>query len=60
LRPVYLGDDLFACQPIAAMVKDNGGDFIFTAKECEWLSESAQRWRSVNGGQDRYQIRRRV
>jgi hypothetical protein len=24
LRPVYLGDDLFACQPIAAMVKDNG------------------------------------
>src|ERR1700726_2216768 len=33
LRPIYLGDDLFACQPIAAMVKDNGGDFIFTAKE---------------------------
>jgi len=33
LRPVYLGDDLFACQPIATMVKDNGGDFIFTAKE---------------------------
>jgi hypothetical protein len=33
LRPVYLGDDLFACQPIAAMVKDNGGDFIFTCKE---------------------------
>jgi hypothetical protein len=33
LRPVYLGDDLFACKPIAAMVKDNGGDFIFTAKK---------------------------
>jgi hypothetical protein len=33
LRPISLGDDLFACQPIAAMVKDNGGDFIFTAKE---------------------------
>jgi hypothetical protein len=33
LRPVFLGDDLFACQPTAAMVKDNGGDFIFTAKE---------------------------
>jgi hypothetical protein len=33
LRPIYLGDDLFACQPGAAMVKDNGGDFIFTAKE---------------------------
>ena len=27
---------------------------------CEWLSESAQRWRSVIGGQDRFQIRRRV
>ena len=33
LRPVYLGDDLFACQPIAAMVQDGGGDFIFTCKE---------------------------
>jgi hypothetical protein len=33
LRPVYLGDDLFACQPIASMVKDGGGDFIFTCKE---------------------------
>ena len=32
-RPVYLGDDLFACQPIAAMVKDQGGDFIFTCKQ---------------------------
>src|SRR5438105_4796168 len=33
LRPVYLGDDLFACQPVAKMVTDKGGDFIFTAKE---------------------------
>ena len=33
LRPVYLGDDLFACQPVAKMVADNGGDFIFTCKE---------------------------
>ena len=33
LRPVYLGDDLFACQPIAAMVKEKGGDFIFTCKQ---------------------------
>ena len=30
-RPVYLGDDIFACQPIAKML--NGDDFIFTAKE---------------------------
>lgn len=33
LRPVYLGDDLFACQPIASMATDSGGDFIFTCKE---------------------------
>jgi hypothetical protein len=33
LRPVYLGDDLFACQPIASMVKEGGGDFLFTCKE---------------------------
>ncbi len=32
LRPVYLGDDLFACQPIAKMLADSGDDFIFTAK----------------------------
>ena len=32
LRPVYLGDDLFACQPVAAMIRDKGGDFIFTCK----------------------------
>jgi hypothetical protein len=33
LRPIYLGDDLFACQPVAKMVTDNGShkalyDFI--------------------------------
>jgi len=33
LRPVYLGDDLFACQPIVAMLRDAGDDFIFTCKE---------------------------
>jgi hypothetical protein len=32
LRPVYLGDDLFACQPIAEAVRSSGGDFLFTAK----------------------------
>jgi hypothetical protein len=32
LRPVYLGDDLFACQPIAEAVLAEGGDFIFTCK----------------------------
>jgi hypothetical protein len=32
LRPVYLGDDLFACQPIAEAVLASGGDFLFTAK----------------------------
>jgi hypothetical protein len=33
LRPVYLGDDLFGCQPVAAMVVKNGDDFIFTCKK---------------------------
>ena len=32
LRPIYLGDDLFACQPVAKLVTDAGADFIFTAK----------------------------
>src|SRR5208337_1577999 len=32
LRPVFLGDDLFACHPVAKMVKDAGADFIFTCK----------------------------
>jgi hypothetical protein len=33
LRPVYLGDDLFACQPIVTMLADADDDFIFTCKE---------------------------
>ncbi len=33
LRPVYLGDDIFACHPVIAMLRENGDDFIFTAKE---------------------------
>jgi len=32
LRPVYLGDDLFACQPIVAAIQDVGGNFILTCK----------------------------
>ena len=32
LRPVYLGDDLFACQPICEAVLASDGDFLFTAK----------------------------
>lgn len=32
LRPVYLGDDLFACQPIAEAVAATGADFLFTCK----------------------------
>jgi hypothetical protein len=32
LRPVYLGDDLFACQPIVSAVHDAGGNFILTCK----------------------------
>jgi len=32
LRPVFLGDDLFACQPICQPLVEGGGDFLFTAK----------------------------
>jgi hypothetical protein len=32
LRPVYLGDDLHACQPIASAIRDTGGNFILTCK----------------------------
>ena len=32
LRPVYLGDDLFACQPIAEAIMAAGGAFLLTAK----------------------------
>ena len=31
-RPICLGDDLFACQPIATAVQQAGGHFIFTCK----------------------------
>jgi hypothetical protein len=31
-RPVYLGDDLFACQPIADAIQATGGNFILTCK----------------------------
>jgi hypothetical protein len=29
LRPVYLGDALFACQPLAEAVLQTGADFLF-------------------------------
>ena len=32
LRPVYLGDDLFACQPICEAVLASDADFLLTAK----------------------------
>ncbi|MDQ2762544.1 MAG: hypothetical protein M3Y22_03355 [Pseudomonadota bacterium] len=32
LRPVYLGDDLFACQSIADAITQAGGDFLLTAR----------------------------
>jgi hypothetical protein len=31
-RPIYLGDDLFACQPIVTAIRDSGGNFILTCK----------------------------
>ena len=32
LRPVFLGDDLFACQPVAEAIQQAGGNFILTCK----------------------------
>ncbi len=32
LQPVFLGDDLFACQPLAEAITARGGDFLLTAK----------------------------
>lgn len=59
LRPVYLGDDLYARQPIVESVQSVGGDFIFTAKPSshktlyEWLdgAEIAAIERRVSKGQ---------
>jgi len=31
-RPIFLGDDLFACQPIATAIQRAGGNFILTCK----------------------------
>jgi hypothetical protein len=31
-RPIFLGDDLFACQPIATVIQRVGGNFILTCK----------------------------
>jgi hypothetical protein len=31
-QPIYLGDDLFACQPIVNALRDAGGSFILTCK----------------------------
>ena len=32
LRPVYLGDDLFACQPIVEAIQQAGGNVVLTCK----------------------------
>jgi hypothetical protein len=32
LKPVYLADDLFACQPIATAIQQAAGNFILTCK----------------------------
>jgi hypothetical protein len=32
LRPIYLGDDLFACQPVVTAIQNAGGSFILTCK----------------------------
>jgi len=44
LDPIYLGDDLYSCQPVCQAVLDSHGHFLFVAKPSshptlwEWLS----------------------
>ncbi len=33
---MFLGDDLFACHPVAKMITDAGDDFIFTYTEADY------------------------
>ena len=40
LRPVYLGDDLFACQPVAEAITAAGGDVLLTAKPSSHMTPS--------------------
>jgi hypothetical protein len=37
-RAIYLGDDLFACQPIAEAIRAAGGDFLLTAKPASHIA----------------------
>jgi hypothetical protein len=32
LQPIYLGDDLYACQPLCEAVRERGGHFLFVCK----------------------------
>ena len=32
LRPIYLGDDLYACQPLCQAIQNHGSNFLLTAK----------------------------
>ena len=45
LRPVFLGDNLFACHPVAKMVPDAGDDFTFTCKDAVRLHRRRRSYR---------------
>jgi hypothetical protein len=32
VKPIYLGDDIYCCNPIISLVKEKNADFIFTCK----------------------------
>ena len=53
LRPVYLGDDLFACQPIAEAIHQAGGSFILTCKPASHQTVSeylhGATWKNIAG-----------
>jgi hypothetical protein len=40
VRPVYLGDDLFACQPITETIHRVGGAFILACKPSSHVTVS--------------------
>jgi hypothetical protein len=51
LRPIYLGDALFSCQPLAEAVRATGADFLFVCKPdnhktlYEFLAGAELEWR---------------
>jgi hypothetical protein len=67
LNPIYLGDDLHACQPVCEAVLEQGGHFLFTCKPAshqtiqEYLTgiEPEEHVEQVKRGRERATVRYR-